>query len=318
MKENFLTRLFNGDDAPTAVRKSKTPSDAAYAASILMLTELIKAQLLSKEHDGKTQIAQRLRNVGLTNAFVTREQREFERNVELLSFMLQMWRDLGTHAILVSPQHFYEILSRHDMMCGGLPNYVGDVPTEKIPEVERAIAQAEDERYFNQMYFIEHIRIYGVEDLIAFLRFPFSPFDVGHASKFTGKSIGWNVWLNNGKHPSWNFDIHDRDMGRVFIAAPKEYMQKMRANDVDFGDWELDNALHKYTNAKTQTKPLLHDDDPFVCSCCKHGVIIHSMWGAEAEDATIKRYEQLRDTILGNATPMLPNHNPLMLKGGAL
>ena len=39
--------------------------------------------------------------------------------------------------------------------------------------------------------------------------------------------------------------------------------------------------------------------DPFICSLTTHGVLIHAKWGAEAEDATIKRYEQLRDAIIG-------------------
>lgn len=39
--------------------------------------------------------------------------------------------------------------------------------------------------------------------------------------------------------------------------------------------------------------------DPFICSLTPHGVLIHAKWGAEAEDATIKRYEQLRDAIIG-------------------
>lgn len=40
--------------------------------------------------------------------------------------------------------------------------------------------------------------------------------------------------------------------------------------------------------------------DPFIFSCSKLGyILIHAKWGAEAEDATIKRYEQLRDAIIG-------------------
>lgn len=39
--------------------------------------------------------------------------------------------------------------------------------------------------------------------------------------------------------------------------------------------------------------------DPFICSLTRYGVLIHAKWGAEAEDATIKRYEQLRDAIMG-------------------
>lgn len=39
--------------------------------------------------------------------------------------------------------------------------------------------------------------------------------------------------------------------------------------------------------------------DPFICSLTPYGVLIHAKWGAEAEDATIKRYEQLRDAVIG-------------------
>lgn len=39
--------------------------------------------------------------------------------------------------------------------------------------------------------------------------------------------------------------------------------------------------------------------DSFICSLTSYGVLIHAKWGAEAEDATIKRYELLRDAIIG-------------------
>ena len=41
--------------------------------------------------------------------------------------------------------------------------------------------------------------------------------------------------------------------------------------------------------------------DPFICSLTTYGVLIHTKWGAEAEDATIRHYEQLRDAIMGGA-----------------
>lgn len=50
---------------------------------------------------------------------------------------------------------------------------------------------------------------------------------------------------------------------------------------------------------KTQPLPERKLYDPFICSLTPHGVLIHAKWGAEAEDATIKRYEQLRDAVIG-------------------
>lgn len=49
---------------------------------------------------------------------------------------------------------------------------------------------------------------------------------------------------------------------------------------------------------KTPPLPERKVYDPFICSLTPHGVLIHAKWGAEAEDATIKRYEQLRDAVL--------------------
>lgn len=56
-----------------------------------------------------------------------------------------------------------------------------------------------------------------------------------------------------------------------------------------------------YVNAQYSTTPkiLPYNYDPFVCSICDYGVIIHSMWGPEAEDAIIERYKELRDKIIG-------------------
>lgn len=52
---------------------------------------------------------------------------------------------------------------------------------------------------------------------------------------------------------------------------------------------------------KTQPIPERRLYDPFICSLTPYGVLIHAKWGPEAEDATIKRYEQLRDAIIGNS-----------------
>lgn len=52
---------------------------------------------------------------------------------------------------------------------------------------------------------------------------------------------------------------------------------------------------------ETQPLPERKLYDPFICSLTPYGVLIHAKWGAEAEDATIKRYEQLRDEIIGKS-----------------
>lgn len=117
-----------------------------------------------------------------------------------------------------------------------------------------------------------------------------------------------------------HFDFSPRPKGTMFIAAPKDFVEKPSVKKFQRDDLysyhsifnesinreiELANEILRgvqgYANVTYATAPkqLPRDYDPFVCSLCDYGVIIHSMWGAEAEDATIKRYEQLRDAIIG-------------------
>lgn len=50
-----------------------------------------------------------------------------------------------------------------------------------------------------------------------------------------------------------------------------------------------------------RTTPMRTMVDPFIFSIPNWSdvVLIHAKWGSEAEDATIKRYEQLRDAVIG-------------------
>ena len=43
----------------------------------------------------------------------------------------------------------------------------------------------------------------------------------------------------------------------------------------------------------------IRTSDPFICSLTPFGVMIFSKWGDEAQDEIIKRYEQLRDAVIG-------------------
>lgn len=53
----------------------------------------------------------------------------------------------------------------------------------------------------------------------------------------------------------------------------------------------------EFVKSATRIERILRD--PFICSLTRYGVLIHAKWGAEAEDATIRRYEELRDAITG-------------------
>lgn len=301
--ELTLKSLFKGETKPT-------PSEAAYAASIIMLTELVKAQTQVSQQGAQPQIAQRLKRIGMTNAYVTREQRMHGENIARLAFMLDMWRDLGTHAVLVSLDDFRDILRRHDLMCAPLDRYFGDIPTEKIAEIERADWQSEEsrfDRYFERAKTPDKAYYSTYDEFVDINRAPF---------------------INKGGDPSEAKYLMTQNVKidiKLFIAAPKGFIAKGTSTIADGASRGLRDVIFKaqrngYVGRIEEMVPrqLPYNYDPFICSLCDYGVIIHSMWGAEAEDATIKRYEQLRDAIIGSATPKLTAETPLMLKGGEL
>lgn len=84
-------------------------------------------------------------------------------------------------------------------------------------------------------------------------------------------------------------EIRDIDQA---VKDEEERLQAILA-DSDINRYAKISFIHKEAEIVRILK------DPFICSLTPHGVLIHAKWGAEAEDATIKRYEQLRDAIIG-------------------
>lgn len=62
-------------------------------------------------------------------------------------------------------------------------------------------------------------------------------------------------------------------------------------------------AKFSFTHSEPEIIRLLKD--PFICSLTPYGVLIHAKWGEEAEDATIKRYEELRRAVQEQQSQLL-------------
>ena len=307
------------DAMAVAVKERFNPASTLFATTVLMLTELSKTQEEMLARSEKAKLAKRAEALGFTNSYEVAEQQQFNKNVELLRFMLEMWRDLGRNAILIGLDQFRSLLHRHDLMCVPFEAYKGDIPTKNLQEIEKAVLRLKElggdknSRYgrglSGRCTLARSSRV-----LLDGIRFPFYfKGDTDFALQGNGTLI--------------NFDIDPYPRGTMFIAAPKDFVEKPTVKQAvdshrihqlklyplitekDRIKYEAEVRLANrilsdvsdYANVKYSTapKPLPRNYDPFVCSLCDHGVIIHSMWGAEAEDATIKRYEQLRDAIIG-------------------
>ena len=144
MKENsFFARLFGLEDtAPkeamlVKVKERFNPTSTLFATTTLMLAELAKTQEEMLVRSKKMQLAKRAKALGFTNSYAVAEQKQFDKNVELLRFMVEMWRDLGRNTMLIGLDQFRSLLHRHDLMCVPFGAYKGDIPSKNLAEIER-------------------------------------------------------------------------------------------------------------------------------------------------------------------------------------
>lgn len=302
------------DAMSASTRERFTPASTLISTSIMVLAELSKTQEEMLARREKMLLAKRAEAIGFTNSYEVAEQRQFNKNVELLRFILEMWRDLGVNTILVSFSHFREILSRHDLMCVPFEAYKGNIPTKNLAEIEKAkeaLAECGMGAYSKPLSY--DAKWIGTSDqLMEFIRFPYW---YKNREAYFGPGV-----------PILLIDTEPKASGHMFIAAPKDFVEKPTvklatstiesqyarfphlyneeyreySNKVKAANRML-RGVSGYVNAQYSTTPkiLPYNYDPFVCSICDYGVIIHSMWGPEAEDAIIERYKELRDKIIG-------------------
>lgn len=317
---DWLSKAFEDnepkDAMAVAVKGRFNPASTLFATTTLMLAELSKTQEEMLARSEEMKLAKRAEALGFTNSYEVAEQKQFNKKVELLRFMLEMWRDLGRNAILISFDQFQSLLHRHDLMCVPFEAYKGDIPPQNLKEIEDAASKLnrldkENNRRYGHALSLRAMVARSSKELLDLIRFPF----------FWGES---NNRLRNGSTAiavPFHFSLNAK--GFMFIAAPKDFVEKPAIKayqeDINYTSYdamfddrinrriELANEILRgvqgYANVTYATAPkqLPYNFDPFVCSLCDYGVIIHSMWGAEAEDATIKRYEQLRDAIIGDS-----------------
>lgn len=238
-----------------------------------------------------------LRKVGLTKTVNAEEIKDYASKVELLQFMRNMWKNLGENTLLVKFSDFYKILCDYDLVCGDFSLYIGEIPEKNMQKIEAVVEAYEGgvmEGYANPISYCKQIRVprHG-NNAVDAVRMPFDGLGKTRMSGYL-----CDVKANNSQFSKLPF----------FIAAPRPQMQPIKLTyeetflygshsyEISFDENGATIQSLVKTKYNSEFVPV-----PFVCSLCDHGVIIHSMWGAEAEDATIKRYEQLRDAIIGNS-----------------
>lgn len=276
------------------------------------------------------------RIIASTQKEVEANNKEYDRKKAALAFMQEVWEKFGKDAMVVRYDHFFKILEKYDLVCGALDRYTGAIPAEAMAVLgglrDRWAKGDFPSRFGMEVCYTESITLCDAEaDNIRLLRanarMPFIVLEESvmreierltsfecvddERDSFGGRTLNNVLFIaapaaDMSPLPvSISFDLPHglsrSDFGSGWVYNQAVMRSKMGAEERMIALIESSDIPRYYQCDFIKTQPLPERivEDPFICSLTSYGILIHAKWGAEAEDATIKRYEQLRDTIIG-------------------
>lgn len=285
------------DTLEVAIEKKKT-------SYIQSLTTLSKFEEGRKNGDLEVSSIDLVSRLGFTNTKPIVERRELiKRNadfnqavrdsIKILQLIKEVQEYFGPNTIVVKRSDFVEILKKYNLVCGRFENYTGVVPDKNAREIEDALNKIQvlrgDTNYHKKLlyeaynkyitYYIKEVTFLENYELPKDRKRLLNLFPLALCNR---EAYSYSDGIirdlaNNGVRFG---GVNNLDVERVnmFICAP--------AN-------EMNNSKNKVKFSVFTPRT----DDPFICSLTPYGVVIHSMWGREAEDETIKKYKALFDRL---------------------
>lgn len=294
-------------------KKEYTAKDIQAEITSIVRKTLIELQECVEYRDNNDTVEEieRLERLGLentVNAITIKNQlkkvNSYNKKVDTLKFMQSAWNKFGDDVVLLSYEHFIQLLKKYNLVCGYLSDFTGVIPEDNIRDIERIYSMCDSKqitgdfakrlRLVSQLVLWEDIVNLKEEDIINRVRFPFLIDGVDIDNLMNAGKVGANaenIYATSIFHNNF------------FIAAPVKEMIPKRFEIYSYNYGEdadlkkkveiLANRREKYANFRIN----IRTKDPFFCSCTNYGVLIYSKWGAEAQDEIIKRYEKLSETV---------------------
>lgn len=248
--------------------------------------EKTKSSLISME-DIRNKY-NRLVNLGLQNSTNAKElkaiidnQNTYNENIlkakSLIEYIKEVNQILQRNSYLVSFEQFEVICKKYNLVYNLLENYTGVIPEENIIQLENISNQ-----------------LYGIKDLNKDLYFV-------ESVKIASDGVPFSIWMKNRRIlrlPSFSNKIKYRDeIWNNEIIMDYSDCPETRYNLLNYAKVKQLKSntfliaapeTHFIDNFKIEVRP----KDPIVFQICPYGILIHSVWGEEADDEVLKRYKQ--------------------------
>lgn len=285
------------DTLEVAIEKKKN-------SYIQSLTTLSKFEEGRKSGDPEVSSFDLVSRLGFTNTKPIVERRELikrnadfnqavQASIKALQLIKEVQEYFGPNTIVVKRSDFVEILKKYNLVCGRFENYTGVVPDKNAREIDDALNKIlvlrNNTDYHKKLLYEayhEYITYYIKE--VTFYRSYELPKDRKRLLNL------FPLALCNREAYSYNNEIiHDLANNGVKL----ESVNDLGAERVNMFICAPANEMNNSKNRVKFSVFTPRTDDPFICSLTPYGVVIHSMWGREAEDEAIRKYKALFDRL---------------------
>lgn len=249
---------------------------------------------------GSTKNAQLLKEkidaVRLTNE-------NYEKAQQLLQFVKKLRSEFSNNTFLISLEQFNAIVEKYDLSLRLLEQYTGVIPEENIHEVEIAVNAASKtnlslNRWINQppvskgstynnysngcAFYIDRVRDGRFSDYnTSYYKIPI----LKHASVIETKSS----YMDDATDAN---DAHDNN--EWFPQCEHGVLIKLIGKRLSKTDMLIAAPAKCFKeNFKVEKIPV----DPIIYQICPFGIVIHSVWGEEADDEVLAKYKSFNENL---------------------
>ena len=186
--------------------------------------------------------------------------------------LLKARKVYGNSTLLIPVSQFMEICKKHKLTCGGLDEFIGEIPDDKLQEIvelqqKTVIDEIIPLRSVYKATFTGSGGRSSREEREEVLKHLSDDFPFLRKSR-----SGYHVTFADGHEMTCSFMEFDcGKMTPFFMCAPEKMFSERK------------KIQHVWDKSR----------DPFMCSLTKYGILIFTRWGEEANDKTIKAYEDL-------------------------
>lgn len=214
----------------------------------------------------------------------------------LFNFVKYLRREFGEKTLLVGSEQFRNVCKKYKLATGLLSEYTGVIPDSNIKEImnvksilgqhgvlcDLGISEA------NGVYYKIHSIEYGYNDGYDMLKV-LQEYITAHNGLLIGGDTNNRLNLDNVL-------LRTPDMPDIVKNFKWPGLVSFRYTKVSRRELFIACPPSQLNNPEiTITKKAV---DPIVFQPCTYGVVIHSMWGEEAEDKVFEEYKRINNLML--------------------